>query len=317
MRKLLAGLAISLIPVLALGADAQLPQPEWAYPEIEPNFPAREAEPGPKTVPGSTRQLTRAQVGGMFGGIEDWFPERHGPMPDIVSKGRRPDSRACAACHLTSGLGHPSTGMAAGMDPEYFAQQIKEFAEGKRNKRSAGMARIAASLTPEEVKAAADYFARQKPRKWVEVKEVTTVPVTWVGQGDMRQVKPGAGDEPLGYRIIEVPANMDRTELRDPYSGYIAYVPPGSIKKGEALVKTGGGGKTMACATCHGPELKGVGTIPAIAGRLPTYLMRQMIDFHNGTRSGQNSVLMQPVVAKLTLTDITEIAAYLSSLSPE
>jgi cytochrome c553 len=238
-------------------------------------------------------------------------------MPRVVSHGREPAVRACAACHLTSGLGHASTGMSAGMSPEYFFNSVKELAAGKRNPRSAGMMRIAQAMTDEEIREAAAYYARQKPQKWVEVRESATVPVTWVQGGiDIRLVKPNAGTEPIGTRIIELPADPDRTEMRDPYSGYIAHVPPGSIKRGEALVTTGGNGKTMACATCHGPDLKGVGNIPGLAGRLPTYVARQLIDFRNRTRTGAMAPLMQPTVDKLTMEDIVDISAYLASLNP-
>ena len=39
--------------------------------------------------------------------------------------------------------------------------------------------------------------------------------------------------EPIGHRIIEIPENLERTELRDDTSGFIAYVPPGSVKRGK------------------------------------------------------------------------------------
>ena len=47
--------------------------------------------------------------------------------------------------------------------------------------------------------------------------------------------------------IIELPEDLHRIELRDSRTGFVAYVPPGSIKKGEVLVKTGGKGRTVAC----------------------------------------------------------------------
>jgi len=75
------------------------------------------------------------------------------------------------------------------------------------------------------------------------------------------------GYEPIGLRIIETPENLERTELRDDASGFIAYVPVGSIKKGESLVRTGDSGKTVPCASCHGESLKGAGNAPPIAGR--------------------------------------------------
>ena len=68
--------------------------------------------------------------------------------------------------------------------------------------------------------------------------------------------------EPIAGRIIEMPEDVEQAEtLRNPHSGFVAYVPPGSIKKGEDLVTTGGmrmvgdqivQGKTTPCVTCHG-----------------------------------------------------------------
>ena len=62
-------------------------------------------------------------------------------------------------------------------------------------------------------------------------------------------------------------------------------MPVGSIKKGEALVTTGGG-KTTKCSVCHGADLKGLGPVPGIAGRSPSYTVRQLFDTQRGTRKG-------------------------------
>ena len=123
--------------------------------------------------------------------------------------------------------------------------------------------------------------------------------------------------EPIGVRIIETPENVERTtRLRDPHSGFIAYVPVGSVKKGEALVTTGGNGKTTQCGVCHGADLQGLGPVPGIAGRSPSYLVRQMYDIQAGARHGEWSQLMKPVVAKLTDEDFVNIAAYVSGRMP-
>src|SRR5262249_23819864 len=98
-------------------------------------------------------------------------------------------------------------------------------------------------------------------------------------------------------------------------SGFIAYVPPGSVKKGETLV-TSGGGKTTQCAVCHGTDLQGLGPVPGIAGRSPSYTVRQLFDMQQGTRKGLWSDLMKPVVAKLTVEDMLNIAAYTASRTP-
>src|SRR5262249_33884347 len=133
--------------------------------------------------------------------------------------------------------------------------------------------------------------------------------------GSMLVPNEGNAKEPIGDRIIETPQDLGRTELRDAASGFIAYVPPGSIKKGEALVTTGGG-KTTQCGVCHGADLKGLGPIPALAGRSPSYIIRQLVDIQNGTRHGTWSALMKPVVEKLTVSDMVSIAAYTASRNP-
>ena len=126
-----------------------------------------------------------------------------------------------------------------------------------------------------------------------------------------------SGDkEPIGLRIVEVPVDAEQFELRDARSPFIVYVPTGSIATGEALAKSGGNGKTVPCATCHGPDFKGVAAIPSIVGRSPSYMVRQLYDFKQGTRAGSLSALMRPTVEKLTAEDMIALAAYLASLAP-
>ncbi len=141
------------------------------------------------------------------------------------------------------------------------------------------------------------------------------VPKTRIA-GGMFLTQEGGEKEPLGDRIIETPENTEGTELlRDARSGFFAYVPVGSIKKGEALVNTGAG-KTTACAVCHGADLKGMGPVPGIAGRSPSYTVRQMFDMQQGARKGVWTELMKPVVSKLTEDDMLAIAAYTASRMP-
>ena len=100
------------------------------------------------------------------------------------------------------------------------------------------MITIAKGMTDEEMKAAAEYFGAMKWTPWIKVVEADTVPKTRV-QGGMFLKLEGNETEPIGDRIIETPDDVEHTEaLRDPRSGFTAYVPVGSIKKGEALVKT-------------------------------------------------------------------------------
>jgi len=125
----------------------------------------------------------------------------------------------------------------------------------------------------------------------------------------------GGETEPIGARIIETPENLERTELRDDHSGFIAYVPEGSIKKGKALA-TGAAGKTLRCATCHGRDLRGKDKVPALAGRSPSYMVRQLFDIQSGARAPVAVQPMKTVVTKLTVDDMAAIAAYTASLHP-
>ena len=124
------------------------------------------------------------------------------------------------------------------------------------------------------------------------------------------------GSEKIGRRIIEIPEDEAIVLNRDPRSGFIAYVPKGSIAKGKVLVTTGGKGKTIPCAICHGPTLQGLGEVPPIAGRQANYVVRQLWSIQNGERSGNSAALMQAVVAKLSVDDMLAIAAYTASRAP-
>jgi cytochrome c553 len=174
---------------------------------------------------------------------------------------------------------------------------------------------VAEDATSDEVKSAAEYFSSLKLKSWIKVVETQSVPKTKVS-GSMLVLADSGGKEPIGDRIIETPVNREQTELRDDASGFIAYVPVGSIKKGEALVTTGGAGRTTQCGICHGPELRGLGPIPRLAGRSPSYLFRQMYDLQQGVRKGPWSDLMKAPVAHLSEDDLVSIAAYLASLKP-
>jgi hypothetical protein len=64
------------------------------------------------------------------------------------------------------------------------------------------------------------------------------------------------------------------------------------------------------------PELKGSGNVPSIAGRSPSQMARQIIDFQDGARNGSTAPMMKGVVSKLTLEDIVAITGYLASQTP-
>jgi cytochrome c553 len=300
--------------VLSVGAQQPPPAvqgPSWAFPVVEGALPAEEA--GPKHVPGSTKSYTPAQIDDLLN-PPDWFPDEHLPAPPIIQKGRG-GAMACGSCHLMSGLGHPESADMTGFTAAYIVQQMADFKSDAR-KDYARMNGIAKAMTDEESRQAADWFAAIKPQVWTKVSEAATVPKTIVAQGRMRFIAPGGGTEPIGNRIITVPEDQERARSRDPKSGFIAYVPVGSIAKGKALAETGGSGKTITCSICHGDTLKGLGNTPRLAGLHPIYIARQLYLFKDGRRNGVDAQLMKKSVAQLTDDDILSLSAYLASLAP-
>ena len=224
---------------------------------------------------------------------------------------------ACGSCHLMSGQGHPEAADIAGLPAAYLIRQMSYYKAGTRQD-DARMGPIAKATSEENVRQAAEYFAALKPAPWVKVIETATPPKTFIATaGRHRQLHPDGGTEPIGRRILEIPADPFRTEIRDPHSGFIAYVPPGSIAKGEALVKDGASGKTQPCARCHGEGLKGMGEVPRLAGLQPLFVARQLFDIQYGSSAGEAVQQMKPVVANLSEDDIIAIASYLGSLPPQ
>jgi cytochrome c553 len=339
MRKFISVVlcALAIFAVAAVQAVAQ--HPSWAYGFVDPpppaGTPAAPAAPAggaaaapapvdntPLTVPGSDRKFTRAEANNQYGPA-DWFPNEHPTPPPIVANGRRDDMiNACGLCHYIGGHGRQENAGIAGLPYDYFVQTMMDFRNDLRHSadpRKANTNRMigfAKAMTDEEIRAAAKYYSLIPWTKYIRVVETRTVPKTRMQNGMFIRLD-GNETEPLGMRIIESPEDFPRTEIRDPHSGFVAYVPVGAIKAGETLVRTGGGGKTIQCAICHGPTLGGLGAVPGIAGRSPSYLVRQLYDMQVGTRKGPWTPLMKAVVDKLTAEDFVNIAAYVSSREPQ
>ncbi len=273
-----------------------------------------------KHVPGSTAAFTLTQIRDLFN-PPDWHPDDHPAMPQAVSHGRKGEVFACAYCHLPNGFGRPENTALAGLPAAYIIQQVRDMKSGARTSSLPTLVPqllmhvVAQRATDDDVAAAAEYFSRIQPKPWIRVVESETVPKTRIAAFMVLPAE-GGGTEPIGNRIIEIPEDTARTELRDARAGFVAYVPPGSIKQGEMLATTGGDGKTVRCGICHGPDLRGLGPVPGIAGRSPSYLMRQLYGIQHGARAGLWSPLMAQVVANLSQEDEVAIVAYLASLTP-
>lgn len=304
---------LSAGPALAQDIDDA---PNWAYAVGSSPIPGDTVF----TLPGAERSFTLKEIGEIYGPA-DWFPDMHPPMPDIVANGRYPNVWACSLCHYPNGKGRPENAPIAGLPRDYFIQQLKDFRETRRTSaqqrkfNTSLMVSIALGLTEEEIEAAAEYYSSMPWTPWIKVVETEKVPKTRTILGMYVPLEgDAAGMEPIGMRIIEVPEDSERVEmLRDPRIGFIAYVPVGAVAKGKELVTTGAG-KTIQCAICHGADLNGLALVPGIAGRSPSYFVRQLYDIREGARAGVAAALMQPVVANLTVDDMLYIAAYTASL---
>jgi cytochrome c553 len=316
-------LAQAAAPALSLAADAAAPAPqpqtplEWAYALNTPGVVATVFE-GPHRVPGSDVEITFTNPRNLYA-PPDWHPDDHPQMPPVVASGRNPGVFACGYCHLPNGQGRPENASLAGLSAEYIIQQMRDYREGLRvssepqHGPANNMRAVAQNVVANEVADAALYFSSLTPVKWIRVVETDTVPESVVS-GWMFIEKEGGGREPIGNRIIEMPEDLERTELRDARSGFVAYVPVGSIAKGKALAESSDG--RTPCAACHGADLKGLGPVPRLAGRSPSYLGRQLYDFQSRSRKGTWSPLMTDVVNELTTEDIVNLSAYIASLDP-
>jgi cytochrome c553 len=325
-------------PLWAYGVERP-PQPgEKAAPQAPPTHALRPDESTaeqtrPRHIVGSRSTFSLLQIRDGQN-VVDWFPEDHPPMPDVIAHGPAtlgPLRRGCAQCHLPNGKGRPENAPPGGLARSYIVRQLEDFRSGlrysadPRKPNTNTMIELTKAMSDEELQIAADYFAAIPFTPWVRVIETDRVPKTRIDNNLFLALEP-ARTQPIAGRIVEVPENEEQSETdRNPHSGFIAYVPPGSIAKGKELVTTGGTrvvgervmpGKTIACIVCHGADLTGIRDVPAIAGRSPSYLVRQLWDIQQGTRRGISAALMQPVVANLNAEDLVEIAAYVASLPP-
>jgi cytochrome c553 len=316
--KHVTGLLFAAFTGLCAAQTDALRPPEWAYPVNPPGFKPKADDGRARHVAGSSASYTLTQLRDRF--ISPvWHPAEHPAQPEVVAQGRKPEVFACGFCHRADGPGGPENANLMGLPAKYIVQQMADYKSGARKTAVPGrnvdlMISLAKAASDAEIQAAAAYFSAIRPRATIRVVESEIIPRTYVTGWHLALMEKGE-QEALGQRIVEVPEVFEQFESRDTHARFIAYVPQGSVKKGEALAATGGG-KTVACAGCHGRALGGAGEIPGIAGRSPTYLLRQLYEFKHGGRNGVQSQQMKPTVENLALEDMIALAAYAASLAP-
>lgn len=343
-------LLFSFLPVMGVSvAQAQNDElePVWAYAfdtQPEPGTQRAKAAPPKKNqqgriwpgedpeelnrplkVEGSSASYSRLEIRNAQNVI-DWFPEDTPPMPDIIKYGpaslRGEPGWGCGSCHLPNGKGRPSNASPAGQPVAYIIQQLNDMRDGlrysadPRKPNTPNMIRMARAMTEQEIQEAAKYFAAIPWTPWMRVIEADLIPEMRLDVSNMYITVGTEPTEPLAGRIVETAENFYQANyLRNPRSGWVVYVPVGSLERGENLVTTGAG-KTIQCGVCHGQDLMGLADVPGIAGRSPSAMMRTLYDMKMGTRNGPFAQLMQPAIANLTVDDMRDIVAYLASITP-
>jgi len=95
--------------------------------------------------------------------------------------------------------------------------------------------------------------------------------------------------------------------------------PENVIAEGKKIYEEGlAGSDVPPCAGCHGPEAKGEGQFPRLAGQLSDYIADKLTNW--GKERGQNpanpdaSTIMAPIAHSLNQQQIKAVAAYLNRL---
>ena len=295
----------------------------WLFPLNSTGASAAQPDDNIKPVhlANSRLEFNEAQLHDLFF-APDWHPETHSLMPEIVRHGRAPGTFACGYCHLPSGQGRPENAALAGLPSAYIIQQVADIKSGARRSAWHGTAyrpvdlmhEVAANAAATDVAVAAEYFAAQTLRPRVSVLERGRIPrmqaTAWI-----YMIDPRGGEENLGQRLIEWAPDAGRHEHRDDEMRYSTFVPPGSVKRGREIARMGVDGRLASCASCHGEHLQGAGLIPPLAGRSPTYLLRQLVAFKTKDRAGNSAAPMQAVAAALGMSDMVAVAAYAAAVT--
>lgn len=93
----------------------------------------------------------------------------------------------------------------------------------------------------------------------------------------------------------------------------------GQVKQGEQLYRNGNRDKDVpACLACHGPT--GAGNlpmkVPSLAGQHSAYVVAQLQNYANGSRSTDPNKMMETIAGRLSPADMQAVAAYIEGLHP-
>jgi cytochrome c553 len=130
-------------------------------------------------------------------------------------------------------------------------------------------------------------------------------------------------DNKFMYNVSHVLSPEMRKGLAEHFNG-LNPKPLGGASKtlaaaGKAIYQEGVSKSDVpACASCHGPEAKGDGPYPRLAGQLNDYIVSKLTNWDKerglDPKNQDTSTIMQPIAHNLTKEQIAAVAAYVSFL---
>jgi len=132
--------------------------------------------------------------------------------------------------------------------------------------------------------------------------------------------KSGARKNPIMSGMV---ANLTPQDMLNLAAYYSAQQPKPGTSKDQALallgqkIYRGGvqGAGVPACASCHGPQGKGIPTqFPRLAGQHGDYIYTQLNSFRVGARANDGAKMMRTIATKMTDADMKAVSAYIQGL---
>lgn len=128
---------------------------------------------------------------------------------------------------------------------------------------------------------------------------------------------------PVMFRVAHVLSPAMVAGLADHFKSLnpkpLGGAPKGLVAEGKTIFEQGvPSANVPACASCHGPDAKGNGEFPRLAGQLDDYIINKLSNWT--TERGRDpakpdtSAIMAPIAHELTKQQIAAVAAYLSYL---
>ena len=124
---------------------------------------------------------------------------------------------------------------------------------------------------------------------------------------------PGDASEPLAL-VAALAANFHDLDPK-PLGG----APKDIVAAGKKIFEEGiSSGNVPPCASCHGPDAKGNGLFPRLAGQLFDYTSSKLTNWDKergqDPKNPDNSAIMEPIAHGLNEAQIKAVAAYVSYL---